>query len=276
MKRQIITVLFIVCLFATSFLGLVKADNINLAVVPTDWRIGETWNAPTYLDTSVLHLGNDSIRMERGDGTKSREILAANKTDDNWLIYVNPGDHIVFSVYMKTNASSIGDTTPNSGIRLGIDFSNSEGRINGVQSPDGAYWTLEDGFPTNQYLNFVNWGSDWTLRTMDFVVPSQYPSDGFGGWFPAGQLETPMYMTPWVQVWSDVNGNLDTGIGWFADVTLYINPESEPTPTPSPTASTTLLLQPQQVHQLQLLFQQLHLLFLLLKPLLTKFFLMFT
>jgi hypothetical protein len=201
------------------------APATNYAVIPADWRIGETWNAPTYLDYNVLHNGNPSIRMEKGtDATKSREILAADKTQSDWSIRVKPGDHIVFRVWMKTNASTIGDTTPTSGIRFGIDFYVTGGnRITATQSPDGAYWTPSGGSPSNQYLNYVNWGQDWTQRTMDFIVQNQYPSDG-GGSYPAGQMVTPDGIVPWMQVWSDAHGNADNGIAWFADAELYINP----------------------------------------------------
>jgi hypothetical protein len=163
--------------------------------------------------------------MEKGtDATKSREILAADKTQSDWSIRVKPGDHIVFRVWMKTNASTIGDTTPTSGIRFGIDFYVTGGnRITATQSPDGAYWTPSGGSPSNQYLNYVNWGQDWTQRTMDFIVQNQYPSDG-GGSYPAGQMVTPDGIVPWMQVWSDAHGNADNGIAWFADAELYINP----------------------------------------------------
>jgi hypothetical protein len=196
----------------------------NFADIPADWRIGETWNAPTYLDYNVLHNGHPSIRMEKGtDATKSREILAADKTQSDWCIRVKPGDHIVFTVWMKTSASTIGDTSRSAGIRLGIDFYTASGRINGIQSPDGSYWTPSGGWPPNEYLNYVNWGYNWTQRTMDFIIPNQYPSDEFGG-YPAGQLVTPDRMIPWIQVWSSSHQNADDGIAWFADAELYINP----------------------------------------------------
>ena len=206
-----------------SFAGTVHVSATNFAHIPADWDIGAIWNAPTYFDNNVLHNGHPSIRMEKGDGTKSREILAANKSDSGWKIFIKPGDHLVFKVWMKTSSSTIGDTTTTSGIRLGIDFANNGGRITGIQSPDGAYWTTSNGYPSNQYLNYVNWGHDWELRTMYFIVQNQYPADGVLG-YPAGQLETPNHIAPWVQVWSDNYGNTDNGLAWFADAELYINP----------------------------------------------------
>jgi len=203
----------------------------NFALIPDSWRIGETWCAPTYLDYNVLHNGHPSVRMEKGaDASKSREILCSDKTQPYWSIWAKPGDHIVFRVWMKTSPSTIGDTFPSSGIRLGIDFySGAGGRITGSQSPDGSVPTPEGGYPSNQYLNYVNWGSDWQLRTMDFIVQNQYPSDG--SIYPAGQMFTPDRIAPWIQVWSDAHGNEDGGIAWFADAELYINP-TEVTPTP--------------------------------------------
>lgn len=211
-------------IYCTGVVQYNGAPAINLAEIPYAWRIGETWCAPTYLDYSVLHNGHPSIRMEKGaDATKSREILAANYSDPGWAFHIKPGDHIVFKVWMKTGASTIGDTTLTAGIRLGIDFANSGGRITGIQSPDGAYWTPSGGFPSNQYLNYVNWGHDWEQRTMDFIVPNQYPADGLLG-YPAGSLQTPTRFVPWIQVWSGDYGNADNGVAWFADAELYINP----------------------------------------------------
>jgi len=201
----------------------------NFAVIPDDWRIGETWCAPTFLDYSVLHNGHPSIRMEKGsDPSKPREILAADKTQSDWCIRVKPGDHIVFKVWMKTSASTIGDNSPYSGVRCGIDFyapagDGTEGTyITGTATPYGETWTPSGGFPVNQKLNYVNWGSDWQQRTMDFIVQNQYYTDPFTS--NPGQLMTPDRIIPWIQVWSDTYGNADNGIAWFADAELYINP----------------------------------------------------
>ena len=210
-----------------SFVGSVSGTTTtttNYADVPADWRIGETWNAPTYLDNNVLYNGEPSIRMEKGtDASKSREILDADKTQSNWCVRIKPGDHIVFKVWMKTSASTIGDTSSSSGVRLGIDFYSSGSRITGSQSPDGSVWTPSGGYPSNQNLNFVKWGSDWTQRTMDFIVPNQYPTDGWLGG-TKGVMTTPNGMVPWIQVWSDSHQNADNGIAWFAHAEVYINP----------------------------------------------------
>jgi hypothetical protein len=162
--------------------------------------------------------------MEKGDGTKPREIWAKEPGQVNHPS-VKPGDHIVFKVWMKTGTSTIGCTHTSGGIRLGIDFYDSNNvRITGVQSPDGSYWTPQSGWPSNQYLNYVPWTSnDWELRIMDFVVPAQYPADGWLG-YAQGTMVTPAIMVPWIQVWCDTHENADGGVAWFASAELYINP----------------------------------------------------
>jgi hypothetical protein len=78
---EIFALITIITLSSLSFLSSVSADSgtTNYAVTPTYWRVGETWNAPTYVDYNVLHNGNPSIRMEKGpDASKSREILETN------------------------------------------------------------------------------------------------------------------------------------------------------------------------------------------------------
>ena len=197
----------------------------NWATIPENWRIGESWCAPSYLDYAVLHNIYPSIRLEKGpDSTKSREILCQDITQNDLTIRVKPGDHIVFRVWMKTSASSLGCTHPNSGVRIGIDFNQGQGLyITGASTPDGLAWTKENGFPANQYLNYVNWGHDWEQRTMDFIVQPQYQADGLYG-NVAGTWMIPDRIIPWIQVWCCDDGNLDGGVAWFADAELYINP----------------------------------------------------
>jgi hypothetical protein len=198
----------------------------NYADIPSYWLIGEIWNAPSYLDYDVTHNGNPSIRMEKGlDDSKSREILAQP-------ISIEPGDHIVFSVWMKTSTSSIGDNNSESGVRLGIDFKNDGNRITGSNSLDGSVWTPLGGYPSNGYLNYVKWGSDWELRTMDFIVPNQYVADGLSGGHPAGTMATPDTAIPWIQVWSNAYENADNGTAWFADAEFYVNPLTKPIQVP--------------------------------------------
>lgn len=182
----------------------------------------------------MQHLGHDSIRIEYGDGTKSREVLCADKEADDWMIDISPGQTINFTIWFKTAASTIGCTHEDSGIRLGVDFYYNNNGITGIQSPDGSYWTQQTGFPANQHENYLNYGNDWTQRSMVFTVPESYPSNGYGA-YPNMQYVVPNHIIPWVQCWCDYHGNTDQANAWFADAVLYIT-ETEGS-TPVPTAS---------------------------------------
>jgi hypothetical protein len=159
------------------------------------------------LDTNVEHTsGIPSIRI---DAHSSADTNIAREADSNWMA-VSPGQHIVFSCWMKTSASSLGyNGVIGYGARLGIDFYDS-GYITGI-SWAGAY-TVN---PTYQQVvnNFVPWNSaTWTLRTLDFVVPSTvYDVNGHG--------HTPTGIIPWLQALLPS----DAGSAWFADATLYIS-----------------------------------------------------
>jgi hypothetical protein len=200
----------------------------NFAEIPADWRIGETWNAPTYLETNQAywHNGHQSIRMEKGsDPSESREILCADKSQSDWAIRVNPGDHLVFKIYMKTSVSSIGDTSICSGVRFGIDLYRGGTRIQGIQSANGAPSYTSSGWQSlaEQDTVYVRWNNDWTQRTIEFTLQQSYLTDGLLGG-SAGVPTTPDRMVPWVQVWSASHQNSDDGVAWFADAELYVNP----------------------------------------------------
>jgi hypothetical protein len=167
------------------------------------------------IDQSTLYNGNPTIRIGPAGSTAN----PAREIDGPWF-GVKPGDHIVFTAWIKITASSIGDTTPCSGIRIGIDFYASNGDITGTASPDGSVWSPTGGWPAGQ--TFVNWGtSTWTQIKMDFIVQSQYLGApiGYSNYSP-GQMVTPICIIPWVQVC----GSNDQGQAWFADSQLYINP----------------------------------------------------
>ena len=138
-------------------------------------------------------------------------------------IELKPGDHIVFSVWIKTTASTIGDNSPQSGGRIGIDFYGSQGGISPIITPDG---NPNSGDDDNTY---VHWGTNtWTKMTMDFTVAPKYQyiygSTGSTGQYPDGAMVTPTAIIPWMQVWSGPHGAADNGVVWFADPVLYINP----------------------------------------------------
>jgi len=185
----------------------------NLAPIPNGWSL--TYGADPqiiHLDTTVTYNGNPSIRL---DQHTSADLNTARESNSFW-IPISPGDHVVFSCWMKTTDSGYGDTNPYSGARIGIDFYSNK-RIGSLQS---ATYPETD---QSVRLNYVNWGTyQWTKRTIDFIVPQTVTADGYG--YPTGTLVAPTGMILWLQVWSSTYGSTDPGQAWFADARLYINP----------------------------------------------------
>jgi len=181
--------------------------------------------APSILDHSVLHEGHVSVKMYKdpNNPSLSREV---NANGWNYDTNVFPGDRVLFKVWMKTSASTIGDPHSQSGIRCGIDFyANDNGLyITGTTDPYGNVKT-NGIYPATNALNFVHWGTrEWQLRTFDFIVHSQVPADG--SQIAEGTMVTPVHLVAWIQIWCNECGNpiSEMGEGWFADAELYINP----------------------------------------------------
>ena len=111
---------------------------------------------------------------------------------------------------------------------MGFDIYGSDGRITGVhsqaQAADGCRTPSTD---SSIDTNYVHWGSDWTLRTWDFIVPSTYISDGGSASisknYASGSAVTPVTIVPWLQVWSS-NFPTNAYTCYFSDFQLYINP----------------------------------------------------
>jgi hypothetical protein len=203
----------------------------NLVSIPRAWSsptIGGTAStsnsiggvANVILDNNVLHNGNPSIRLDPVGSTPNY----AREVDAPWL-NIKPGDHIVFSCWIKTSASSYGDTNPYSGARIAIDFY-ANGYITAWQSLGQCIWDSKGG-DIGAIQTYVNWNKDWTLIVMDFVIPATVPANGaYVGWgtqYSAGQKVVPTAIIPWMQVWSSTYGATDSGKAWFADAQLTIN-----------------------------------------------------
>jgi hypothetical protein len=175
----------------------------NLAVIPDAWGSGYYPTVPQYafVDYSVTHNGNPSIRLQRGGNIDPFGVIDRSIWTN--LYSCKPGDHIVASIWIRTDSSS-GDM----GARLGIDLYG------------GRY--IVDGYPgvhIDTTTNYVRWGTTtWTQRTYDFIVPSTtYTRDQTGASIPGTQINGILL---WIQARpGDANGN-----AWFADAELYINP----------------------------------------------------
>ena len=177
---------------------------INNLQQPIKWELTYgTGPQIIHLDSTVTYNNQASIRIDRHTIT---DINSAREINSDG-ISAKPGQHIVFTCWMKTTESGYGDTNPYSGARIGIDFYRNGQRIGSVQSP--TYPDTDQGVR----INYVNWGtSQWTQRTIDFTVPQTI----------SGQ--TPSGMILWMQVWSSTYGSTDPGHAWFANAQLYINP----------------------------------------------------
>ena len=184
------------------------------------WFTDTTWKkCPTlnvYKDTIITYWGQETFRVEP-DRTST-----VNSGADHWGPTIKPGDHIIMSVWIKTGGV---DPVSYAGGRMGFDVYGSEARITGVhsvqQASDGCRtWTGIDE-------NYVHWGSDWTRRSWDFIVPSTYISDGGSSQisknYAQGQAVTPVTIVPWIQVWG-INYPNDVYTCWFSGYTLNINP----------------------------------------------------
>jgi hypothetical protein len=202
------------------------SDSENLVHFPSSWTttvsgmhyaIGGTENV--VLDTSVTYNGQSSLRIDLVGSTDNY----AREADGPYLA-VKPGDHITFSCWIKTSASTLNDTGLEAGGRIGIDFYGENGRICGSQCPNGhPGWTFERGWDLDVYLNFVQWGtSTWTRITMNFTVPPTYEADQIST-YSAGSSVEPVGIIPWFQVLNTANYANDDGQAWFADPELYIS-----------------------------------------------------
>ena len=179
------------------------STNNNLIPIPNGWYIDREGQT---LDTQVLYQGLASMPSIRLDATDpkgnnpSREVNAIT-------IIVKAGDHIKFSASMITSASGLGDNSPMSGARIGIDYYEGSNRITGLQS------------------SYVPWNNpSWIDRTIDLIVPASVPSDGSN--FPVGEQHVPEAIICWLQAWSSTYGSTDTGKAWFANTQGYLNPTS--------------------------------------------------
>lgn len=182
-----------------------------------DYPNGADW-APSYWDTTVLHSGNPSIRQEGkivSGSYKTREV------NSPW-IPISAGDHLVFSVYIKTDTATETPEHSFMGARVGIDFYGSSSNLGGVAyDPEGDEPVWPNPTP-GVTANWVAMATDWTYREIDLIVPAT-----INGLVPYG-------VKLWFQVWVGYSGGSiiqEMGDSWFSDTIFYINPPPDPLPT---------------------------------------------
>jgi hypothetical protein len=171
------------------------------------------------IDSSVLYNGQDTIRLDNPNNYSG--CTNGARESDGPQIFISPGETVVFSVWMKTSSSTLGDNgQTTTGERIGLDYYDNQEDIGGTSSTDGSVAGFGGAINT-----FIPWGTNtWTQVTISFVVPKTQPYGDQGGYNPEGfvngQQVTVIWCTPWVQA---LNAN-DGGQAWFADPQLYISP----------------------------------------------------
>ena len=191
----------------------------NLAPIPGTWGdynlygdvyYGSLQNPQlTHFDTAVTHNGYPSIRVDGPGGPGSYNY--ARELNNRW-ISVKPGDHVVFSCWIKTNPSSIGP-----GAACGVDLYGETGRLWEVHPRNPQSGVFAD--PHTGYPIYIPYGKDWTKLTLDFIIPNTlFTHDDYG------QSVKPQYvvgMMPWMGASFALGESASV---WFADAELYVNP----------------------------------------------------
>lgn len=225
------------------FVSPALADNTNLISV-TDGQ----WWADSDSNTAPIR----DMQIVNKDGRVSWEVPLS---DVDWGVDHNgiavfPGDHVVFSCWIKTSAPTIMGDDYLSGGRIGVDIYGGVGGASfGTSCPDGL------GHGAEVHNTFVVFGTDvWTKVTIDFVVAASYVANQVTNGFPVGTVFVPSLAVFWFQTWSCVYFTAERGSAWFADPVLQINPSSgvggggggwvgglTPSPVPNPTEKASLL-----------------------------------
>jgi len=190
----------------------VQTQSANLEPLSAFYPDMNAWGYAS-LDYSTTHNGDVSIRVGPDYVRGTREV------DGAW-IGVNPGDHIVFSAWIKTAQFTSSDVCP--GGRIGMDFYISTPQGGGIAlNSDGT----SAGPPSNAQ-NFagtwrVTWGHDWTLITWDVYVPTTYYTQYSSN--SGIHSCAPVQITSLVP-WFDTRAVTDNAYSWFSDTSLYVNP----------------------------------------------------
>ena len=151
-------------------------------------------------------------------GPGDREMNAA------WTS-VKPGDKVVFSAWIWTDTSTIGDTDSSHGVEIGMDAYGSGSRINQINNRNGVGTPdYSNGVFDYTYV-VVPWGSNaWVHLSMTWTVPNTLQTDGpsnYGN--SAGYSAVPCAIIPWMGAGSSNPGHEGAAM-YVYGTELYINP----------------------------------------------------
>ena len=198
-----------------------SSSSTNLAAIPGNWERTHGANPQIIsFDYNTEHTaGNPSIRIDgpptSGNPWRECDLFKSG----GGRITVNPGDHIVFTCWVKTAHSTAGnDGKKHMGALIGIDLYGSSGRLWEVCPGTTTTFNYDSTWSWQSGYKWVPYNSDWTLLTIDFTVPTKaFTTTDNGGSVSSQQVST---IIPWVYMHNGADG----GAGWFADAQLYINP----------------------------------------------------
>ena len=167
----------------------------------------------THRDTSVLHNGNATIRIDAATPVNgAREV-------DNYAIYVNPRDRVIFRSWIKTNFD-----VGHGGI-IGFDAWGSLGDPICEVHPSNENVWIPDPLGYDPNAIYVPYASDWTLLTCDVIIPNTYYTTN--RWGDACSPQQVFELRPWICMsWNPPSENQASG--WFADAEFLVNPSTAP------------------------------------------------
>jgi hypothetical protein len=195
------------------------------------WHSDYSWNSPPadniYFETNPVNMHNGALTFRVEAGGPSLAV------DHAWgSLAVKPGDHIVMSCWVKTSGTP-DSVLGRSGATVGMDmytgsYNGDWARIGACNSPGfvaiKGNWGA--GWPSDGATWMVPWGSNWVLRTYDFIVPNLWWGDGglSSHQVARGTYVAPQFICPWLQISANYGSTQGTYTTWFSDFQLYINP----------------------------------------------------
>jgi hypothetical protein len=211
----------------------VSSPSTNLAPIPNGWTESITGQKgigdPTFGSKiiypvtqggqtciKVLAFGAYPYTGAFGGGDREMNSAWAN---------VKPGDTVVFSAWIWTDASTIGDNNPSHGVEIGMDSYSSGGRLCQINNKNGVGTPTYNGASYDYAMDILGWGSGtWIHMSMTWVVPNSVYYDGFGTASNVfGQAYQPSAIIPWIGAGSSNPGHEGAAM-YFCDTELYINP----------------------------------------------------